>query len=90
MKYLGLPISDKRLSKAELNDSPEKIEKRLQTWKCGHLSSGGSQFSSILAFQAYQCILWVSTGSMRVFIRCLILAEVNSSGKVWGTRKSII
>ena len=29
MKYLGLPISDKRLSKGELSDSAEKIEKKL-------------------------------------------------------------
>lgn len=45
MKYLGLPISDKRLSKLELSDLADKIEKRLQTSKFGHLSSGrgGSQ-----------------------------------------------
>ena len=29
MKYLGLPISDERLSKGELSDSAEKIEKKL-------------------------------------------------------------
>jgi hypothetical protein len=44
MKYLGLPIGDRRLSKTELSDSADKIEKRLQTWRCGHLSSGGNQF----------------------------------------------
>jgi len=38
MKYLGLPISDRRLTKAELSEAPSKIERRLQTWKCGHLS----------------------------------------------------
>lgn len=44
MKYLGLPISDKRLSKLELSESADKIDNRLQTWKYGHLSSGGNQF----------------------------------------------
>lgn len=40
MKYLVLPISDRRLSKAELGGVETKIEKRLQTWKCGHLLWG--------------------------------------------------
>ena len=31
MKYLGLPISDSRLSMAELSDAAKKMEKRLQT-----------------------------------------------------------
>ena len=56
IKYLGLPISDRRLSKAELSDSPEKIEKRLQTWKCGHLSSGGKSIlinSSLTSIPMY-------------------------------------
>lgn len=39
--YLGVPISDGRLSAAELGIPSEKIEKRLATWKCGHLSQGG-------------------------------------------------
>lgn len=41
MKYLGLPIGFNKLSKAQLSGPAEKIEKRLQTWKCGHLSYGG-------------------------------------------------
>ena len=56
MKYLGLPISDRRLSKAELRDSADKIERRLQTWKCGHLSSGGKSIlinSSLTSIPMY-------------------------------------
>jgi len=56
LKYLGLPISDRRLSKAELRDSADKIERRLQTWKCGHLSSGGKSIlinSSLTSIPMY-------------------------------------
>lgn len=56
MKYLGLPLSDKRLSRAELSDSLEKIEKRLHTWKCGHLSSMGKSIlinSSLTSIPMY-------------------------------------
>jgi hypothetical protein len=41
MKYLGIPVSDTKLSKNELNIVAEKIENRLATWKCGQLSYGG-------------------------------------------------
>jgi exonuclease III len=41
MKYLGLPISFKRLSKEDLSFSANKVEKRLETWKCNQLSHGG-------------------------------------------------
>ena len=34
MKYLGLPTGFNKLSKAQLSSPTEKIEKRLQTWKC--------------------------------------------------------
>lgn len=44
MKYLGLPISNSRLSMAELSGAAEKMEKRLQTWKRGHLSFGGDLY----------------------------------------------
>ncbi|WVZ81652.1 hypothetical protein U9M48_029031 [Paspalum notatum var. saurae] len=40
MKYLGVPIEDKRLTKAEMNGPVEKVRKRLETWKCPHLSYG--------------------------------------------------
>ncbi|WVZ79552.1 LOW QUALITY PROTEIN: hypothetical protein U9M48_027117 [Paspalum notatum var. saurae] len=41
MKYLSLPIGDKRLTKTEMNGPVEKVRKRLETWKCPHLSYGG-------------------------------------------------
>lgn len=41
MKYLGIPISSVRLTVADFAASPDKLEKRLATWKCGHLSYGG-------------------------------------------------
>ena len=42
MKYLGLPISDKRLTKLELSEAPVKTENRIAAWKCSHLSYGGN------------------------------------------------
>ena len=44
MKYLGLSISYKRLTKEELSESAGKVDKRLETWKCNQLSYGGGQF----------------------------------------------
>jgi len=40
MKYLGIPVSIDRLSKAELSDSVVEVERRLKTWKCSKLSCG--------------------------------------------------
>lgn len=40
MKYLGLPISDVRLTKAELSET-NNVRNRLETWKYGSLSYGG-------------------------------------------------
>lgn len=39
--YLGIPIAIDRLTVADFSIPPNKIEKRLATWKCGHLSYGG-------------------------------------------------
>lgn len=39
--YLGIPVSVDKLSATNLNIPAAKIEKRLATWKCGHLSYGG-------------------------------------------------
>lgn len=41
MKYLGLPISDTKLVKADLHGVVEKQGKRLGTWKTPQLSMGG-------------------------------------------------
>jgi hypothetical protein len=41
MKYLGMPVSCHKISKAQLNYVSEKTKKRLGTWQCEYLSSGG-------------------------------------------------
>lgn len=41
MKYLGLPVSEYKITKAQLKYASDKIEKRLGTWQCEYLSSGG-------------------------------------------------
>ena len=41
MNYLGMPVSCHKISKAQLSYVCEKIEKRLGTWQCEYLSSGG-------------------------------------------------
>ena len=41
MKYLGMPVSSLKISKAQLSYVSEKTEKRLGTWQCEYLSSGG-------------------------------------------------
>lgn len=40
MTYLGIPIHEGRLTVVDMEVVPSKIEKRLGTWKCGHLSNG--------------------------------------------------
>jgi hypothetical protein len=41
MKYLGMPVSPFKISKAQLSYTEVKAEKRLGTWQCEYLSSGG-------------------------------------------------
>lgn len=41
MKYLGLPVSEYKITKAQLKFASDKIEKILGTWQCEYLSSGG-------------------------------------------------
>ena len=54
--YLGMPVSDCKLSKAQLSYLSDKVGQRLGTWKCGNLSFGGksvlinSCLSSILMY----------------------------------------
>jgi hypothetical protein len=40
MKYLGVHVSDVKLTKAELSEK-NKVRNRLETWKCGSLYYGG-------------------------------------------------
>jgi hypothetical protein len=41
MKYLGMPVSYCKITKAQLKYVSDKAEKRLGTWQCVYLSSGG-------------------------------------------------
>lgn len=41
MKYLGMPVSINKISKLQLSYVSTKTEKRLGTWHCDYLSSGG-------------------------------------------------
>lgn len=44
MKYLGIPISNKRLGVQAFADLGDKMKKRLDPWKWKHLSFGSHQF----------------------------------------------
>jgi hypothetical protein len=41
MKYLGMPVSSFKITKAQLRYVTDKCGKRLSTWQCDYLSSGG-------------------------------------------------
>jgi hypothetical protein len=41
MKYLGFPISDKKLKMGAFKGVVEKMRKKLQPWKGKNLTSGG-------------------------------------------------
>lgn len=43
MKYLRLPVSDHKISKAQLRYVSDKTKKRLGTWQCDYLSSRENQ-----------------------------------------------
>jgi hypothetical protein len=43
MKYLGFPISDKRLGMGAFKGIFEKTRSKLQPWKGKNLTSGGEQ-----------------------------------------------
>jgi len=69
MKYLGLPISFKRLSKEDLSFSANKVEKRLETWKCNQLSHGGRSIlinSSLSSIPMYSMgFYWLYVGTYK-------------------------
>ena len=41
MTYLGMPVSTSKITKARFNFVVEKAKRRLSSWKCDALSSGG-------------------------------------------------
>jgi len=64
--YLGLPVSDCKLSKAQLNFVAVKMAKRLGAWQCDYLSSGGKSISiqsclSSIPLYANGCVLCTSS-----------------------------
>lgn len=67
MKYLGLPINFRRLSKEELSTSVGKVEKRLEIWKCDQLSHGGRSIlinSSLTSIPMYAMgFYWLHEGT---------------------------
>jgi hypothetical protein len=71
MKYLEIPTSDVKLTKLQLSEPRNKIEKRLETWKCGQLSYGGrsilinSSLSSIPMY--YIGFYWLYEGNHQKF-----------------------
>jgi hypothetical protein len=50
MKYLGLPINDRRLSKIELSDSAMKIEKEYKRGSVGIYPMGVNMYPDQLQF----------------------------------------
>jgi hypothetical protein len=41
LRYLGMPVSYSKITKTQLRYVSDKAEKRLSTWQCDYLSSGG-------------------------------------------------
>jgi hypothetical protein len=41
MIYLGMPVSKNRIAKTQLSYDTSKASKRLETWNCDTISSGG-------------------------------------------------
>jgi len=41
LKYLGMPVNGSQISKDQLSYVSDNTEKRLGTWQCEYLSSGG-------------------------------------------------
>lgn len=58
LKYLGVPISDSPLTAGAFNPIIQKMEKRLDLWNGGHLTSGGKQIltNSCLSSIALYCM----------------------------------
>jgi mannosylglycoprotein endo-beta-mannosidase len=59
MKYLGMPV------KAQLDYVSVKTEKRLGTWQCEYLSSGGKSTLIDSCLSSIRCILWGFISYMR-------------------------
>ena len=69
MIYLGLPVNDIKISKAQFSYVSDKANKSLATWKCDTLSSGGKLRSLTHVCPAYQCTQWEYTNCMKAISR---------------------
>ena len=58
-------ISDRKISKAQLRYINEKTEKRLSTWQCDYLSSGGKLILTKSCLSSIQCKPWRYIISMK-------------------------
>ncbi|WVZ63113.1 hypothetical protein U9M48_012776 [Paspalum notatum var. saurae] len=87
---VGVPISDRRLSKEHMSRVVEKVEKRLETWKCNHLSYGGKSIlinSSLTSIPMHMMgLYWLHDGIHKSWIRL----GGDSFGKGWKKRGSTI
>jgi len=60
--YLGLPVSDRKLSKNQLSFMEQKVANRLRSWKCDTLSSGGK------AILLQSCLSSIPLYTMSVYL----------------------
>lgn len=63
--YLGLPVSEVKISNAQLAYVAEKAGRRLSSWKCDNLSYGGKQLRSTRPCPVCLCIQWGFTYYMK-------------------------
>jgi len=83
IKYLGMPVGHCKITKAQLRYVSDKAKKRLGTWQCDHLSSGGKSTLIESCLSSIPMLPWVFMSSMRVIINYLIPIDLNFFGKAW-------
>lgn len=66
MKYLGMPVSCYKITKAQLSYVSSKTEKRLVTWQCEYLSSGCKSTLIDSCLSSIPMYTWVYISYMRV------------------------
>jgi hypothetical protein len=64
LKYLGTPVSNCKVTKAQLKYVSDKTEKRLGTWQCDYLSSGGK---SVLIYSCFSSIPMYTMGVYQLY-----------------------
>lgn len=81
MKYLGMSVSCHKISKTQLSYVCEKTGKRLGTWQCEYLSSGGE--STLIDSCLFSIPMYTMGGTsyMKGISSVWILYNLNFSGK---------